>query len=253
MTQNEKECDWLAQDPSRLLTHYQPIVEIVFRQFMARGFFQEEEKEELVQEVNLQLLEKKLDRIRTHFKGTVLLKTYFSKVVYNSFQEMARRRSRQPHFVGEEILLDTADRQLSPVQQLAIQDEIYRLEGILKGLQRKQHKAEFNLKLFIRFILTETDVQFYRSPKTAVAVDLIRANFFQVYDRLSDKEVYAIAVQLYNIMEQKTNDGDSLRRWVDGVCRRLIELLNGVPPVSAHTVESLKALLQLYFTSKKER
>lgn len=252
MTQNEKECDWLVHDLSRLLTHYQPVVEIVFRQFMARGFFQKEEKEELVQEVNLQLLEKKLASIRTHFKGTVLLKTYFSKVVYNSFQEIARHRSRQPDFVGEETLLHTANNQLSPIQQLAIRDEMHRLEGILKGFQRKRHKAEFNLKLFVRFLLIEADIQFYNSPKTAQPIELIRQHFFQAYDTLSDKEVYAIAVQLYNIIEQKNNDGDSLRRWIDGVSRRIIELLNGTPPVSAHTVESLKALLQLYFTRKEE-
>lgn len=252
LTQNEKECDWLVHDQSRLLTHYQPVVEIVFRQFMARGFFREEEKKELIQEVNLQLLEKKLASIRTHFKGSVLLKTYFSKVVYNSFQEIARRRRRQPDFVGEETLLHTADSQLSPIQQLAIRDEMYRLEGILKGFQRKRHKAEFNLKLYVRFLLRETDIQFYNSPKTAPSIELIRQHFFQAYDTLSDKEIYVIAVQLYNIIEQKNNDGDSLRRWIDGVSRRLIESLNGTPPVSAHTVESLKALLQLYFTAKRE-
>ena len=250
LSQEAQEREWLEREPARLLTHYQSVVEVVCQQFIARGFFQAGERKELIQEVYLSLLEGKLEKVQMHFKGTVKLRTYFSKVVYNSFQELARRRSRQPTLLSEESL-HTPDADLNAYQKMAIQDELFRLEAILKGLAKRQHKALFNLKLFVRFLLDHLDIQFYVSPKTASLLEQIKQSFFHPYDDMTDKEVYDLSVQLYNILEGKDNDGDSLRRWVNSLKDRLIHLLNGSPQRSAHTTDSIKLLLTYYFSSKK--
>lgn len=250
LSQEAQEREWLEKEPVRLLTHYQSIMEVVCQQFIARGFFQAGEREELIQEVYLSLLEGKLEKVQLHFKGTVKLRTYFSKVVYNSFQELARRRSREPTLLSEENLQHTPDADLDAYQKMAIQDELFRLEAILKGLAKRQHKASFNLKLLVRFLLQYIDIQFYQSPKTADLLERIKQSFFQPYDDMTDKEVYDLSVQLYNILEGKDNDGDSLRRWVNSLKDRLIQLLNGSPQRSAHTTESIKLLLTYYFSSK---
>lgn len=251
LSQEAQEREWLKTNPAQLLTHYQSVVEVVCRQFIARGFFQPGEREELIQEVNLSLLEGKLEKVQMHFAGTVKLRTYFSKVVYNCFQEIVRRRSRQPTLLSEESLQHTPDADLNPFQKMAIQDELFRLEAILKGLAKRQHKALFNLKLLVRFILQQDDIQFYSSPKTVGLLEEIKKTFFHPYDHLTDKEVFDLSVQLYNLLEDKHNDGDSLRRWVTAVKDRLIQLLNGGPQRSAHTSESIKLLLTYYFSSQK--
>lgn len=251
LSHETEERDWLKKDPDRLLIHYQSVVEVVCQQFIARGFFESSERKELIQEVNLRLLEDKLEKIQAHFNGTVKLRTYFSKVVYNSFQEIARRRSRQPIMLTEESLRHTPDLNLNAYQKMAIQDEVFRLEAILKGLAKRQHKAIFNLKLFVRFLLEHIDIQFYKGPKTADLLEHIKNTFFHPYDDLSDKEVFDLSVQLYNILEGKDNDGDSLRRWVTLLKDRMISLLNGSPQRSAHTTDSIKLLLTYYFSSKQ--
>ncbi|MBX2872997.1 MAG: hypothetical protein KTR30_12875 [Saprospiraceae bacterium] len=251
LPQEAQEREWLKTKPAQLLTHYQSVVEVVCQQFIARGFFQAGEREELIQEVNLVLLESRLQKIQLHFKGTVKLRTYFSKVVYNSFQELARRRSRQPTMLSEESLQHTPDADLNAYQKMAIQDELFRLEAILKGLGKRQHKALFNLKLLVRFLLEQTDIQFYTSPKTTSVLERIKKSFFQPYDQMTDKEVFDLSVQLYNLLEGKENDGDSLRRWINTLKDRLIHLLNGSPQRSAHTADSIKLLLTYYFSSKK--
>lgn len=241
----------METDLARLLTHYQSVVEVVCQQFIARGFFQPGERDELIQEVNLSLLEGKLEKVRTHFKGTVKLRTYFSKVVYNAFQELVRRRARQPVILNEESLQQKVDASLSPYQKMAIQDELFRLEAILRGMARRKHKAVFNLKLWVRFLLEQVDIQFYQAPKTATWIERIKQTFFHPYDQLTDKEVFDLSVQLFNVLENKDNDGDSLRRWVTHLKDRMIILLNGSPQKSAHTSESLKLLLTYYFFSRK--
>lgn len=251
LSQEKQERAWLEKDLSQLLTHYQSVVEVVCQQFIARGFFQSTERAELIQEVNLSLLEGKLEKIRRHFNGTVKLRTYFSKVVYNTVQELARQRTRQAVILTEESLQQEIDASITPDEKMAIQDELFRLEAILKGLAKRKYKAIFNLKLLVRFLLEPPDIQFYDGPKTAEVIDRIRQNFFQAYDQMSDKEVFDLSVQLFNALENKENDGDSLRRWVSHLKDRMIVLLNGSPQKSAHTSESIKLLLIYYFSSIK--
>lgn len=251
LPQERQERKWLENEPTQLLTHFQSVLEIVCQQFITRGFFQPTEREELIQEVNLALLEGKLEKIRMHFNGSVKLRTYFSKVVYNTFQELVRRRSRQPVLLTEERLQQTADAELSPYEKMAIQDELLRLEAILKGLAKRKTKALFNLKLFIRFLLEPVDIQFYQAPKTASLLEQLKKAFFHPYDHMTDKEVFDLSVQLFNLLENKENDGDSLRRWVNHLKDRMIRLLNGSPPTSTHTTDSIKLLLLYYFSSRK--
>ena len=245
--QNKLECKWLTEQPNRLLTHYQPVVEIVVRQFIARGFFRAEEQQEIQQEINLQLLEKKLGYMQRNFQGGVLLRTYFSKVVYNCCLELARRRPGRGEHLGLEALQASQSEELTPLQRLAIRDEVFRLEALLRVLAGKRKKAELNLKLLIRLVLAERDIEWCKSRPTAAVLQSFRQHFFQTYEDLSDQFIFAVAVELFNQMENKANNGDSLRRWVGHLVQNLIRKLNGHPPASTHTVESLKLLLLHYF------
>lgn len=242
-----RELEWLHKAPDRLLTHYQFIIEATVARFAARGFFAFEEKEEVVQEINLQLWDKKLERIKAQYNGSVYLRTYFSKVVYNACLEIVRSRRRQPRFLSDEILQFSGDNAAGAFEQMAIRDELHRLEGFFRGLAGKRVKSELCLKLFARFILSMYDINWYDGPRTQAAILAIRQHFFEAYDHLSDKEVYGVIVQLFNIVESRDTDADSLRKWVQQLADRLIGLLNGDPPVSAYDREALKILLRLFF------
>lgn len=246
-----REVEWLQQAPDRLLSHYQFIIEATVARFAARGFFAFEEKEEIVQEINLQLWEKKLERIKAQYNGSVYLRTYFSKVVYNACLEIARSRKRQPRMLSDELLQFAGDNAASAFEQMAIRDELHRLEGFFRGLEGKRPKSELCLKLFVRFILSMPDIRFFDNPRTQAAIEAVRQYFFEAYDHLSDKEVYGIIVNLFNFLESRDTDADSLRKWVQQLADRLIGLLNGDPPVSAYDRETLKILLRLFFEQSR--
>lgn len=44
--------------------------------------------------------------------------------------------------------------------------------------------------------------------------------------------------------------GDSLRRWSDRKINDIIQVLNGNPPKKSYTKESLKILIEYYFSNK---
>ncbi len=245
--QNSTEINWLEESPGRLLTHYQYIVEATVAKFILRGFFSANEKMEVVQEINLRLLEQKMQKIQEHYRGTVLLRTYFAKVVYNTCLEICRQQRRQAQILGEDHLLQHVDSKGNAHEQLVIKDELLRLQAALKGLQSDQYKGQLCLKAWVRFLLAQPDIQFYQSPKTREAIEAIKAKLFTPYDQMNDQQVYGLLIDLFNLVENKSNTADSLRKWVVNIIDQLIVLLNGDPPVSAHSRQSIKLLLQYYF------
>ncbi len=246
MDQNAQEWHWLINAPEKLLTHYQSIISGAAARFVARGFFRPEERDELVQEINLQLLEKKLAKMKEQYSGAVLLRTYFAKIVQNALLEIARTKMRQPALLGEEILDYRQDAGAGPEAKLIIRDELLRLEAILKDWPNA-YRTRLSFKLWTRSPLHSSDVQFYQSPRTAQAIHRLAKACSASYDELSEGEVFDLLVELLNIVEAKNTDGDSLRRWNLQQADRLIGILNGIPPVSNHSRESLRMLLRMYF------
>ncbi len=246
-SRNQYEIELLQNDPTALVTHYQSIIEIVVNKFITRGFFSSDDRMDVIQTVNEQLLEKKMSRIQEHFNGSVYLSTYFSKVVYNICLEISRRKQRQPKTVSDEVLRTVAQREWSPEQKLAIRDELLRLEAVLKGIRRRPTRTKISLKLFARVLLNDMDLGEYRKALAKDELAMVRTTFFDPYDALTDKEVYGIIVKLFNKIEDKNNDPDSMRKWLNQVVDRIVEVLNGDPPRSQHNRDSLKILIQMYY------
>jgi len=246
---NKLDIELLQKNPAALLTHYQSIVESVVASFIRKGYFSQADKMDIVQSINTQLLEKKLAKIKEHFNGSVYLTTYFSKVVYNTCLEINRSNQRKPHFIGEEVLQFVAEPQVNAWQKMAIQDEMFRLEGIVKSFYKKKDKTKISLKLFARILLSDLDLGIYRNPLAGNELAMVRTTFYDHYDTLTDKQVFEIVVLLFNKIENKSNDSDSLRKWVQMLADKIIRLLNGDEQRTAYDRETLKTLLQLYYQS----
>lgn len=102
-------------------------------------------------------------------------------------------------------------------------------------------------KIWTRSLLQRSDVQFYIGPATEAAIEKLLRTCSSPYDNLNEGTVFNELVELFNALENKDTDGDSLRRWNNQQADRLIEILNGDPPVSRHTRESLRILLRMHF------
>lgn len=239
----------MHEKPERLIEAYQPIIEIIVTGFLKKGFFPLKEKMDLVQEINLQLLDKKIEQIKIHFNNSVQLQTYFSKVVYNTCLEMARKKPPQQLARPENFLTDTPDKNSSPIQQLALKEEIVRLRGCLLALPKRRHKATICLKAIAKIPLANHDIQFLQSPKTEAEIARIKTKLYGNYVHLEHKEVFGLLSSLYNKIEGKSSDSDSLRKWTNQILDRFVTIMNGDPPHAAYTRETMKTLLQYYFAA----
>lgn len=242
--QNTREIEWLQEEPDQLLAHYQFIVEAIVARFISRGFFRPEEKMEMVQEVNVELLEKKLGRMQQQYNGSVYLRTYFSKIVYNSCLEIVRQRKRQAQFFSTTMLFEEAAPQRSALEELAIRDELNRLEALLKG-HRQYYKLRLCFKLWTGSPISREDWQFFDGPgtKTAIGHLIEKGN----ESGLTEKAAFELASNLFNLLEKKNTNTDSLRRWVHQQADLFIGRLNGNPPAAAYGRAAFKVLLRYYF------
>jgi len=245
---NTEDLRLLKEHPDQLMASYQPIIETVVAGFIRRGFFDRTEKMDVVQNVNTLLLEKKLSKIKEHFNGSVYLRTYFSKVVYNTCLELTRKKARQPIITGEELLQHETSNLLNPEEQLAIKDELRRVEALLKGFRKKEAKSLLCLKLYAKKWLDDSDLEAYSKLGFHDELAMIRSSFFENYEAMPDKSAYEVAVLLFNKLENKANSADSLRKWTNAIVDNMIAILNGEPPVYHHTRDTIRILLQMYFT-----
>ena len=243
---HREEVEWLHHQPEKLLLRYQFIIGHVVSACVARGYFPPHDREDMVQQVNLILLEKKLARMREQFNNTVLLRTYFTKIVWNTCLEIARARGRQPKMVDAELLLEFRSDPSSASDETLIRDEVRRFEGILRSMHTGRHKAVICLKLFARIPLRHEDLQWYDTPRTRTVFEAVSKTLLQPYDHLSDKDLYTLVAPLFDAVENKITDADSLRKWVSSLIEQFIRLLNGQPPSAAHDKASLKVLIGLY-------
>lgn len=245
MDKNKEDIELLKNNPQKLLGKYQNIIEITVSKFIQRGFFKRDEKMDMVQSINQQMLESKLERIQQHYNGSTYLTTYFSKVVYNACLEIARSNKRKPIILDDSVLSYQADKSAMTEKNLMIEEEINRLEGLLKGIRKKKEKINFCLKLYARKVLEEKDLADYPQTKTEVLQP-----FFSHYDELNDKEVYKQVIPFFNLMEGKKGDADSLRKWFNMHLDKIIAILNGVPPIYGYDRNTLRILLQYFFDKK---
>jgi len=248
---NEQEIAWLNAQPDKLLTHYQPLIMATVSRFIARGFFQPEEKEELVQVVNLELLERRLSRMQTQFTGEVFLRTYFTRVVYNICVDQTRMRKREPRLLDVETLTASESAGMAPWQAMALQDELRRWEAVLRLLPGNRIKNELCLQLFARVPPSNSLLGILESDVNRNSMKAMTDTFAEGYETLNDKEVFTPAARLFNDTENKNTDGDSLRRWTQLLADQCIEMLNGNPPVSSHSRESLRILIRLYYETAR--
>ncbi len=247
---NQYEVQLLNNDPNALVSHYQGVVKIIVSKFVSRGFFPESEKMDVIQTINEALLGGKMDRIKKNYNGSVLLSTYFSKVVYNHCLEIARSNKKKPSLGSEELLQNTSDTGISIEQKLVLRDEVNRLQTILTGIIGLGLRLHLALKLYARIPLTKEDF------KGALIVEndqykAFKNRFFTTYDGLNDKEVYQKAVPFLNKLTSKNTDADSMRKWLNMQLDKIIRLQNGDPERSAHSRDTIRILLQMLFEEQK--
>jgi len=245
MTENEKDKMMLQADPAGLIMKYQETVKIIVRKYIASGLFKSVDFEDVVQEINASLLSKS-SAMQAQYNGIASFRTYFSVIVRNiclkEHERLKRRADVDIETIGDFPDFDRVE------DRVFIEQEIHRFRSIISLYQKKRPKLLLSLKIRHRIPLTKEDLtDWFPQLGATDQMDLL-TRFGVNYDRLEDRDIYRALAPVMNKLEGKRNSADALRKWTDSKIQEILRLLNGSPPHSRHSSETLKILVEDYFS-----
>ena len=245
LNSNDEDIRLLADDWHQLLLKYQKVIEIIVKQHFRKGYFRGQQIEDIIQNINLKLLESRLERISKQYNGSVLFATYFSRIIANLCIEEHRRLKKWQFFSISEHLLLTDDH-MDIALNIAV--ECKRLERILWLTGRSRNKLEVCLKLIFKLPLDRRALDTYCPKLTDRHKKALLGVFAQPVHKLTETEIYQRINPVFNYCENKLSTPDALRKWVNVKLNEMLALLNGEPPNRKnYTKDTLGILLEHYY------
>jgi RNA polymerase sigma factor (sigma-70 family) len=245
MTENDKDIELLHSDPHTLILKYQETVKIIVKKYILADVFKPSDFEDVVQEVYAALFAK-IPAMQSQYNGMSLFKTYFSVIVRNiCMKEHAKTRKELE--IEQKEITNFIDR--SHVEaKIIIEYQIQRFRAILSLYYRQRPKLLLCLKLHYRIPLTPEDITLWYPKCSSPDRDILLENFGSNFDETDDVEIYKILTPLMNKNENKSNSVDAVRKWIDTKIREIIQLLNGNPKKSNYNEDTLKTLVDDFFS-----
>ncbi len=253
---NKKLHKLLIESPKEFIAH-KSIGEVIKKtvyKFVSRGGIYGQTTEDIISEVTLMILEKKLDYIAKSYNPQFsTVKGYLSKVVFNLCVELLRKQQnkavlknslddvQEGSFKGD---YNSANPEASLIAQETIDSELNRLRNYLKIFAKYKFKFVLLIKLYCRIPLKLEDFQNYALDLSPDEWTSYYQTFSVDYSNHSDKEVYQLISPLINKVENKKNSADSLRKWVSTKVVTLKEAMSQNTHYQYDT-ESLKNLVRL--------
>jgi RNA polymerase sigma factor (sigma-70 family) len=245
MTENDKDIGLLRSDPHTLILKYQETVKIIVKKYILAGVFRTSDFEDIVQEVNMALLAK-IPAMQLQYNGTSLFKTYFSVIVRNICMKEHAKTNREVKIEQKDItgFIDRAHVE----EKIVLEKEIQRFRAILSLYYRQRPKLLLCLKLHYRIPLTPEDINLWNPKCSFSDREMLLENFGSNFDGKDDVEIYKIITPVMNKNEKKSNSIDAVRKWTDSKISEIIQLLNGNPKKLNYNEDTLKTLVDDFFS-----
>jgi RNA polymerase sigma factor (sigma-70 family) len=245
-----KDVDLLYEDSGKLIEKYQDTVTYIVSQFVRSGFIKISNKDDFKQDVLEQLL-LKIPKIKQSYNSNYQLSTYLSAIIRNICLEKIRKdRITFKNLVDNPNAIRIINN--TCIYNLALTDEISRLENIFLLFNKQKDKLRLCLKAFFRIPVSVCDILNYIKDSPISNLDNY-INYFNSYDVLTNQDLFAILTEIINAKEKKNNSADAIRKWLNTKIEEIIFLMNGNPKRANYDKESFQILIENYFYKKGEK
>jgi DNA-directed RNA polymerase specialized sigma24 family protein len=247
LNDNEIDRELLRTDPHGLVLKYQDVIRIIVRKYISSGMFDHQSFEDTVQSVNTTLL-RNIGRAQVQYNGSTLVKTYVSSIIRNICLQLHHTQKRTlPTDRFEE---DKFPRPNLIEERLTIEHSIAVFRAVLQQFdhQAKLPRLLVCLKLWYRIPLETSDILRWYPKCSETDLRCLLDSFGARYDQIPTKEVFRVFTQFANKAHQNNNSDDTVRRWTQSKITQILQLLNGSPPTASFDEESLRVLVEDYFS-----
>lgn len=244
---NQKDIELLQHDPQGLLLRYQATLHIIVRSYVRSGMFRAQDTDDIIQTLNEELL-RRLPAIRAQYNGSSLLKTYLSAIVRHLCINIYHEGSSQP----EEVPLEDHTGAQNP--QVTIRYDIEHTRKVFRAvLKQFDYKLElprllFLLKLRYRLPIEKEDILKCYPNCSQTDLNGLLKILGRDFEAMQDREIFELITPVLNKADGRANSPEAIRKWTKGRVDSIIELLNGSPPTAAFDEETIKILVEDFFS-----
>jgi len=246
---NQTDIDLFNRDPHAFLALYQEKLRIIVKTYVHCGMFRPQDFDDVLQTLNENLL-LRIPSIKAHFRGTTVFRTYLGAIVRNLCIDLYRiqHAQRRPRTIPIEEAFP------SPHTDMTVLHDIRHIRRVFRAiLQQFDYRLElprllFCLKLRYRIPIERTDIlKWYAGCDRKDLRRLVRS-FSGNYEHRTDGEIYARVTPLLNRADGRENTPEAIRRWTGERISNILDLLNGSPPTASFDEETLKILVEDFFS-----
>lgn len=241
--QNEKYIELLNSEPKQLILSIQGLIDIIIHQFIRAGKFRFEDKNDIKQQVNEELL-KKISKIQSQYQGKSSLKTYLSVIVTNICNDITQFDRKITFVSVKESMIQDFD--AKAFENLLIKEEIKNLRNTFNLYHRQKPRLLLLLKLKFRMPVGFNDLNAVHPNITIFEFEQFMVRIAPYKDN-TDVVIFSALTEILNKHENKNNTPDAMRKWIKQKINELIDIMNGNPPVSNYNEETLQILFEKCF------
>jgi hypothetical protein len=244
---NEEDFALFLRDPHGFLLSYQETLRIVVKIYVQSGMFRAQDTEDILQALNEELL-LRFPTIRAKFNGSTILRTYLSAVVRNLCIDLYRADKSNPKVVPLDGTLHLPHVDVTGRYDIEHTRRVFR--AILKQFDYKLElpRLLFCLKLRYRFPIEREDVLKFYPGCGRNDLERLLKTLSGNYETLTEWEISELITPVLNKADGRDNTPEAILRWVRVRIGNILTLLNGSPPTGAFDQETLKILVEDFFS-----
>ena len=233
-------------DPNRILIKYQGLFGYIISFYVASGMIPTDEKEDMLQTVNLELLER-VRSIRIHYNGSTLFRTYCAAIVRNiCLAHVRKERSARPprRFLVRGV--EVEDGSVTDRYSLQRGREIFR--AIMVQFGDAGPKLRIMMKLRYALPLSREDILAWWPSCGNREMRRLMEGFGGEYGALNEKDKFLLFSPFCYAAEGKVTGPDAQRKWVSWQIMKIHRLMKRAFPESAFDDKDIRALFEDYLS-----
>ena len=242
----------LSNDPGTIALIYK---DLIFK-FIFKRHWNKEEVEEIVQEIITRFLLNKTEAIRRRFNfddpELPTFTSYFMVTVRNIYIDIIRKETRGRNLVENDMEIEklSDNRKRDMLNTLILEEEFKKFNALIKLYHRTGPKLNLTLKIKYNIPIEDTDILTCFPDCSEDEKNLFmenRGNYIK--NRRSMERI----VPIFNKYEGKSNNPDTLRKWISTKLEEIKRQMNNIHPESPYNNSTISDLIILYYKWEKRQ
>lgn len=242
----------LNRDPGTIALIYKALI---FK-FIFKRHPNKDDVEEIVQEILTRFLNDKIHGIRRRFNlddpELPTFTSYFMVTIRNIYIDIIRKELRGKDLTENEMEIEklSDNKREDMLNNMILEEEFKKFNVLLRLYHKSGPKLNLALKIKYNIPVDDTDILSYFPDCSEDEKKLFQqSGGFYIKNR---KNVERIA-PIFNKYEGKSNNPDTLRKWISTKLDEIKRQMNHVHPGSPYNNSTISDLIILYFKWEKKQ